>query len=818
MEGLSAASLRGGPLLKRPVEPAVDDQLHCLVAAVRDIFCNAQEEATALIEETVKDVLAAPPAAEDVKRHRWQHMAPAFAQPDLEAECKELQSLPMRHLLAEATFGSGPPLAFLPRPDTPETPPLHVMDPIGDDLPVKKSTAILTRNPSGSLAWALEKMGEVTGKKKKVVRINGSRRTVILDGKPSDGLLGGSCFIDADAMKERVRETIKHKPYNVADKYHNDGWFQRIAKSTLFETMTLAVISFNAIWIAVDLDLNDATILTKAHPMFQIAEHSFCFYFFCEIIIRFGAFRDKSDCLKDAWFVFDSTLVLLMIFETWILTFATTFGSFDFASGSILKIARLVRLTRMARLARIMRAIPELVILIKGIWVATRSVFFTLALLLIIVYVFAIAFKQLATDHIYDEYFRTVPVAAVTLLLYAVLPDFAPIVIAVGEHNLGLGLLISFFILISSLTVMNMLVGVLVEVVGAVSSVEKETAIVCQVRSQLTEMLTTSKLDADNDGMLSRSEFENLLLEPQAAKMIQEVGVDVVGLVDLSDFIFKEKDEISYGDFMELVMQLRGNNAATMKDIVDMKKFVKLELEKSRTDLAKELFDKITTVSDAIQAMQKDQADALEPFSPAATMQQVQQQAALMKQASFVRQGRQLVRSRRAFQNFHYMQSDSAGIGAQHVQTAWLDRGQQSNGHGNIANGSEGGYRGRPRAVRGNTGNLDVTGPYQENGVPLAPGLPAFPTELWNKSGSDREGPANMVRTMGNMDPMAQTMPNLRQVSSSQRDPSPQPPALLPSQPQSIINNPATRVSVVESRSQDNIHMSEWEDDIVLNS
>merc|ERR1719498_444639 len=64
-------------------------------------------------------------------------------------------------------------------------------------------------------------------------------------------------------------------------------------------------------------------------------------------------------------------------------------------NAGIMKVARLFRLSRMARMARLLRSIPELMIMIKGMAAACRSVFFTLCLLAFLTYVFAIAFKQL---------------------------------------------------------------------------------------------------------------------------------------------------------------------------------------------------------------------------------------------------------------------------------------------------------------------------------------------------------------------------------------------------------------------------------------
>ena len=56
----------------------------------------------------------------------------------------------------------------------------------------------------------------------------------------------------------------------------------------------------------------------------------------------------------------------------------------------MLRLIRLLRLSRIARLAKLLRAVPELMILIKGILFATRSVFCTFALLSICIYVFAV--------------------------------------------------------------------------------------------------------------------------------------------------------------------------------------------------------------------------------------------------------------------------------------------------------------------------------------------------------------------------------------------------------------------------------------------
>mmetsp|Transcript_134737 Transcript_134737/g.245849 ORF Transcript_134737/g.245849 Transcript_134737/m.245849 type:complete len:364 (-) Transcript_134737:182-1273(-) len=242
---------------------------------------------------------------------------------------------------------------------------------------------------------------------------------------------------------------------------------------------------------------------------------------------------------------------------------------------TILKLFRMTRLTRMARMAKLLRAMPELTILIKGMWVAARSVFFTLVLLTILIYIFAVAFKQLTDGNVIGQrYFKTVPYAMRTLLLEGTLPDLAEFVRAISDEHFMLGIISLLFILLGTLTVMNMLVGVLVEVVSVVSAVEKEELKVNFVKTKLLHMLNISGLDADEDTMISKDEFESLLVNPEAAKTIRDVGVDPVGLVDFVDVIFgdSKRQGLSFPHFIEVVLQFRGSNNATVRDVVDLRK------------------------------------------------------------------------------------------------------------------------------------------------------------------------------------------------------------------------------------------------------
>jgi len=380
-------------------------------------------------------------------------------------------------------------------------------------------------------------------------------------------------FADPEEVKNMVRQAVRKDDYNVADFYCHRSCWAKLAMNQYFDYLTLSVIGFNALWMSIDTDYNHETVLNNAHVVFQIAEHSVCAYFTFEICVRYLAFQNKRHCLYDLWFIFDFVLVFMTIAETWIMsiiiacTSATNDGKLK--NASLLRLLRLLRLARMARLIRLLRAVPELMILVKGMAMASRSVLLTLFLLGLIIYVFAITFTQLTDGQIH--YFVDVPNSMNTLLLHGCfLEDLPDVVNESGAVNPFFGVLLVCFVLLASMTVMNMLVGVLVEVVSVVAAVEKETLQVNFVRSKLQS--TLQDLDTNGDHLISRNEFESIIVQPQAARALQEVGCDVVGLIDFTDFIFEQNDNITFNEFMDTVLELRGTNGATVKDIVDLRK------------------------------------------------------------------------------------------------------------------------------------------------------------------------------------------------------------------------------------------------------
>merc|ERR1712125_40146 len=134
------------------------------------------------------------------------------------------------------------------------------------------------------------------------------------------------------------------------------------------------------------------------------------------------------------------------------------------------------------------------------------------------------------------------------------------------------------FVLLSTFTVLNMLVGILCEVVSVISAVETEQLKVQQVVEKLARVIDEENIDSDHDEMLNRDEFEILLTQPDAVRAIADIDVDVVALIDMTDFIYADIDHLSQPQVMDNILNLRGTNGATVKDLVDLRRFLMQEI------------------------------------------------------------------------------------------------------------------------------------------------------------------------------------------------------------------------------------------------
>ena len=102
--------------------------------------------------------------------------------------------------------------------------------------------------------------------------------------------------------------------------------------------------------------------------------------------------------------------------------------------------------------------------------------------------------------------------------------------------------------------------------VTLVATVEREELALSLVRSRIMSILHNT-LDVDGDMATSKEEIEMLLTSKFACEALVDVGVDVVGLVDLADFVFGVYHLRCFANGGEL----DGANKCPAVDVVRMK-------------------------------------------------------------------------------------------------------------------------------------------------------------------------------------------------------------------------------------------------------
>jgi hypothetical protein len=390
-------------------------------------------------------------------------------------------------------------------------------------------------------------------------------------------------FANADQMKEQVQQAILQPDYDVKDMYKDEGWFQQVARSSTFDAIGLSVILLNAVWLAVETDYNDEALLINAAPPFIIVENLFCTFFCAELSIRFMAFQRKMDILKDTWFMFDFIIVFFMAFETWVLSFLVwvTAGSLTASSSStsVLRVVRLFRLTRAPRVARLLKSVPEMMVIVHGIVIVARTVIVIGCLLFLIIYTFAIIFTQLAKGTDLEKTLcpRMLPTMGM-LLIGGIFPDIEPTIEAMAGEHFFFAVFFFLFVLLAYVMIMNMLIGVLVEVISVVASVEKEKNQVAAVKRVLLKWAPEADIGGDN--MFGVTEFKDMLNNAGCAKDLNDVGVDAIALVDHADFIYRNKDELTFAELLSVLLGLRGRNDPKVRDLVQLRKFLHVEMQR----------------------------------------------------------------------------------------------------------------------------------------------------------------------------------------------------------------------------------------------
>merc|ERR1712048_1204861 len=119
---------------------------------------------------------------------------------------------------------------------------------------------------------------------------------------------------------------------------------------------------------------------------------------------------------------------------------------------------------------------------------------------------------------------------------------------------------------------MNMLIGVLCEVVTAVGAAEKEEAAIRLMKQ--TILVELKKFDDDGNAKISRKELENLMQDFETVGVLDNLEIDVHYLLEMQQMFFVDPTaEVSIEKIMEQMLDCRKTQPTTVKHMVSQQNY-----------------------------------------------------------------------------------------------------------------------------------------------------------------------------------------------------------------------------------------------------
>lgn len=378
-------------------------------------------------------------------------------------------------------------------------------------------------------------------------------------------------------------------------------FLHRLVRSFYFESAMSCCILANCITVGiwahqVATNQFSATIMQAQ----EMAEHCFVAVFLLELMLKlkalgFRAYRPLDPQTRGSFF--DAMLVITTgLLFTWILPLLGWLAGFD-TSGGPFKTLSVLRTIRLARLVRVFTGSPlfrEAWMLIRGLSDSSRTLFWTIVVIFLVTYVFAIVgVSTLVPELMAERMRRTDPadLAKIDELLYlfsgmdklmatlvqVLTGDSFHAFVRESWHFVWWSWIYFYsYISIAVMVLMNLVTAVIVE--NAMETSKADHELVANDKDarrrrdieKLRRLFAT--MDTDGGGTLCWNEFESSFKDSELARYWTALDFQHDECRELFTLLDDGDGEITTGEFLEALSRMSG--AATSKDVFKLQKSV----------------------------------------------------------------------------------------------------------------------------------------------------------------------------------------------------------------------------------------------------
>ncbi|CAJ1397678.1 unnamed protein product [Effrenium voratum] len=332
-------------------------------------------------------------------------------------------------------------------------------------------------------------------------------------------------------MRQRQADGFDWQLPSEAQAYERLPW----TRSRWFNISVSSAIFLNTIWLGVETDWYQPADYEGQTDPWKIVNYCFVGFFCIELLIRIYS-RTWWPFIVDNWNKFDTVLVLLSVFDTFIL------DQIGGSTGSFSSL-RVLRVLRVARVLRLLRFFKPLWLLVIGAFDAMRALLWAWVLISILIYIFAIlltrtvGFAHKETPEI-EQYFGNLLLSSFTLFQVMTLEGWGSVARLAMSVEPWVWIIFVSFLLITTFSIMNMIVSVIVDSTLEAALDQKLQAM--RDKEYQTTMAAVKvdevfrRADGNGDGHITKEELMEALLKPDVRLYLREVGIDITN----AEFIF----------------------------------------------------------------------------------------------------------------------------------------------------------------------------------------------------------------------------------------------------------------------------------------
>mmetsp|Transcript_49449 Transcript_49449/g.138477 ORF Transcript_49449/g.138477 Transcript_49449/m.138477 type:complete len:565 (+) Transcript_49449:151-1845(+) len=401
---------------------------------------------------------------------------------------------------------------------------------------------------------------------------------------------------DFAILESRVVSMLKRsgsKPIqSIADEFLVfKGWLTKktssricIVDSPVFVAACSIGVFFNAVLFGIATDYSAREGPSKAQGFVIGSNRFFAAFFTVEILLRMFAVGPCTFFVLTkawAWNLFDVVVVCIDLLWT-VVSFIPKESEDIVHNMSILRILRVLRLARALRIVRLFNFFKELRLMVLSVLKSARTLFWSLMLMLITIYVFGVYLLDNVTFYLHTVnigelgekdrvnaellQLRFGSMLQTFYTLFAILTgglNWAEIADALQNVGWSNAVVMVFFVFFMVFAVMNIITGIFVE--SATESVysDHDEGLQEEMRTESSAFkelrVIFERIDEKQSGSMSLVDFESALENPETLGLLRRLGIDVSaaqGLFRLLDL--DSSGSVSALEFLVGCMKMRG--------------------------------------------------------------------------------------------------------------------------------------------------------------------------------------------------------------------------------------------------------------------